>query len=178
MEFLVEFLTEMWHRVVIMIILGVPLIALAVLLIFLQRKASEKEFNGVATQPRHIMWVGVISSVVIFVICVLTLIFCDAKVFIGMLVLWLLITLDAIYLALVALNWRIVLEQEGITYRNLFRRKRFYKYDSITNLICLPNGFHINIDGKKIWVSERVIGAVELHRELEKRGVYSVYRAQ
>ena len=179
MEFLTEFLTEMWHRVVIMIILGVPLIALAVLLIFLQRKASEKEFNGVATQPRYIMWVGVVGSLVIFAIFAIYLIFWfDAKIFIGMLVIWLLLTLDAIYLTLLTLNWQIVVEEEGFTYRNLFRRKHFYRYDSITDVICTPKGFHIYVDGKKIWVSELVLGAVDLHKELEMHGVSSTYRGQ
>ena len=180
MEVIAEFFTVIWHRLVIIVCLGIPIIALFLLIYFLQLKAEDKsEFKGVVTQPRYIMWIGVIGSAVIFVVFAITLIlYFNLKLFIGMLVLWLILTLDAIYLILRTLNWQIVIEDEGITYRNLFRRKRFYRYDEITKVISAPNGMKIIIANKKILVQEWVLGTVELHKALREHNVYEVYRSQ
>ena len=121
--------------------------AISILTIFLRRHG---EINSSTLHPpKIIFWIG-ITDIVFLVVMDIVLLATEKweELLVSIIPIVCFVPIG-IWLMLYALNWQIVLGDDGFTYRNMFGKKKTYKYEDITALKRIKIGGYRMYFGKK-----------------------------
>lgn len=81
--------------------------------------------------------------------------------------------------SLVTLNWRIEYDQNGFTYRNLWRRKRRFSYSDITEIKRGKSIIRMRAANKRLWMDATAsLGIDGFFQEITRVQILEKYHSQ
>ena len=130
---------------------------------YLRMKAAEKSDINILKVPKLIFWIGLCGLLICYIIIVILFTVAFDEVSAACSFVPFLMSFLYLWLILYSLNWRVEFNENSLTFRNMFRKKREIQYSEITKLKRIKiGGYRIYFGKKSIAVDFYIKGADNL----------------
>ena len=141
---------------------------------YLRTKASEKSDINVLKVPKLVFWIGFVGLMICYIVIAILLAVAFNEVNAACSICLFLMSFLYLWLIMYALNWKVVIEEDGFTFRNMFRKTCKFSYSEITALKRIKiGGYKIYVGKKRITVDYYIVGHKEFWDKLKYLNIKS-----
>lgn len=117
----------------------------------LRQKAEEKHHDNILKVPKLVLAIGLVEAIACYVVIVCIYVFAFNEENVAWSIGYFLMSCLGVWIVLYALNWRITMQEDSFTFKNMFGKKTTYKYQEITAVK------HIKIGGYRVYIGKKSI---------------------